>query len=190
MPIPILAQEAEEFAPATEAKILQFPVSSALSAAKVENERFMLRDRTLAHLVDAVLVHGFSIYVAKVLAFLLALQFTGDVRALGVDKAPEAFQALVAFATLRVWLVCFAVFSCLYTTLSTHYFGRTFGKALFRLRVVDADGRTPSMRQSFLRYLGYGFTYASFGLTYLLSYLNGEKRIVHDRISGTEVVRV
>jgi uncharacterized RDD family membrane protein YckC len=192
MPIPLLIEEIveAESSPAEvvrEGKLLQFPAGRR--AVGAEDARMLLRDRVLAHAVDAVLVHGFSLYFAKVAAFLMALALVGDVQSIGREKATQLFQSLVTFGTMRAWIVCFAFFSCLYVTMATHYFGRTFGKAIFRLKVVAADGARPDLRQSFRRYLSYCVTYASFGLTFLLAMLNSERRMMHDRVSETDVVR-
>ncbi len=177
-------------------KVLQFPVRGrtgavvGVSDGAVEETRQVLKDRALAHVVDAIFINGFSLYAAKVLAFVMALGLVGEVQAGGADRASQTFQSLVAFGTFRAWMVCLVFFSCIYVTLSTHYFGRTLGKALFRLKVVGAGGERPDMRQSFRRYLGYSLTYASGGLLFLLGYMNSESQTVHDRLSETDVVRI
>lgn len=67
--------------------------------------------------------------------------------------------------------------------------GQTFGKRLLGLRIVDLEGRLPMLRAVLKRnLLGYLINVITFGITFLPA-LGGVGRGLHDRISGTVVIR-
>ncbi|NUM87953.1 MAG: RDD family protein [Bdellovibrionales bacterium] len=184
MPIPL--QHFESAAP-PQAEVIQFPVAErrALVDQSRALSRCLLRDRAIAHGVDAVILHGFSVYLSKMLAAVLARFAIPRIE----PEAVEVFTRAVAFGQVRIWLASVVVFSCLYVTLGHHFYGRTLGKALLGLRVVSETGAYPDVRGSLRRWFGYFFTYGSFGLTWLTAFTQGESQTIHDRIGKTRVVR-
>lgn len=67
--------------------------------------------------------------------------------------------------------------------------GRTLGKFLTGLRVVDRTGGQAGMRAMFLRQtVGYFLVLASAGLGFLTSVFSSKGRALHDYLSGTVVI--
>jgi uncharacterized RDD family membrane protein YckC len=84
----------------------------------------------------------------------------------------------------------FLVISFLYLTVSIAFTGRTIGKKLFSLRVVDArTGLIPTGSQSAGRALVYVLSLASAGIALIYTIFDREKHSVHDRFTRTTVIR-
>ncbi len=78
----------------------------------------------------------------------------------------------------------------LYLTASTALAGRTWGMSLISLRAVDADtGLPPTTKQSVGRAVLYIASLITLGLGILYALFDAEGRTLHDRLSGTAVVR-
>ncbi len=78
----------------------------------------------------------------------------------------------------------------LYLTASTALAGRTWGMSLISLRAVDADtGLPPTTKQSVGRAVLYIASLITLGLGILYALFDAEGRTIHDRLSGTAVVR-
>jgi uncharacterized RDD family membrane protein YckC len=78
----------------------------------------------------------------------------------------------------------------LYYTLSEGAFGQTFGKALFGIIVVSADGRPIGYGRAFARLLTLPYALLPAGLGLLWAALPPAKRGWHDYISATRVISV
>ena len=83
-----------------------------------------------------------------------------------------------------------AAFAAAYTTALHALFGQTIGKMTVGVRVVGADGGSPSFGASFLRHVAYFASCATFGLGYAMAALRHDKRALHDLIAGTRVESV
>ena len=91
----------------------------------------------------------------------------------------------------------FGILTLAWIVLATAYFvvfhgsdGKTVGKWLLGLRVVDSAQTAISYRRAFLRWVGLvGFGFATFGLSCLWIIWSGEKRGWHDYLARTWVVR-
>jgi uncharacterized RDD family membrane protein YckC len=67
--------------------------------------------------------------------------------------------------------------------------GRTVGKLLTGITVVDINGRSPSIRAMFIRQtIGYLLIIASAGLGFLTSVFSSKGRALHDYLAGTVVI--
>ncbi|MDM7921156.1 MAG: RDD family protein [Pyrinomonadaceae bacterium] len=67
--------------------------------------------------------------------------------------------------------------------------GRTLGKFLTGLSVVDSSGAVPKIKAMLLRQtLGYFIVLATGGLSFLLAAFSSRGRALHDLISGTVVI--
>ena len=92
-------------------------------------------------------------------------------------------------------LVSYLTFACVFLTVA--YFvvfhgmeGKTIGKWLLGLRVVNSDLSPPTYRQALLRWLAtVGFGLVSFGLSFLWILWQREKRGWHDFLARTWVIR-
>ncbi|HEV7474543.1 MAG TPA: RDD family protein [Pyrinomonadaceae bacterium] len=84
----------------------------------------------------------------------------------------------------------FLVVSFLYLTVSIAFTGRTIGKKLFSLRVVDArTGLIPTGSQSAGRALVYVLSLASAGVALMYTFIDRERHTIHDRFTRTAVIR-
>ncbi len=68
--------------------------------------------------------------------------------------------------------------------------GRTIGKAVTGLQVVQKDGRSLTFASAMLRHLiGYPLTILTGGLGFLFAIFNAKGRALHDFLAGTVVVQ-
>lgn len=129
----------------------------------------------------------FDLIVASILAGLLgSVMAAGDALSSG-GFSPEAWEdapltAEHATSTLTplLLLAYFAFF--------TAYGGRTPGMMGMGLRVADARGRTPGPGRALWRAFCYITGPLTWGLAYLMA-LGPERKALHDRLSGTRVLR-
>jgi len=78
----------------------------------------------------------------------------------------------------------------IYLTVSTALTGRTLGLKISSLRVIDArTGLIPTGKQAAGRAIVYILSLATAGIGFLMALARGEGKTVHDRLSGTVVVR-
>ena len=94
--------------------------------------------------------------------------------------SPGSIASYVVFAA--IW----AVFGA-YATLSWRFGGQTIGMKPWRLRVVDAEGRTPGWKALLIRY---ALASVSVGSALLWCPFDKQRRGLHDLAAGTLMVRV
>jgi uncharacterized RDD family membrane protein YckC len=68
--------------------------------------------------------------------------------------------------------------------------GATIGNLLFRIRVVRLDGHRLGLLESFERFLGYLHIPATAGLALLGIWNDPLRRMPHDRVANTVVIRM
>lgn len=88
-----------------------------------------------------------------------------------------------------LWGLCWGV-SGAYAVHSWRRSGQTLGMRPWRLKVTRADGRTADARALLLRYAVATLSLAAFGLGFLWSLFERERRTWHDLASGTVLVRL
>ena len=114
---------------------------------------------------------------------LLTLPLVGLTRAMELDLREALVITFLSSA--------FVVLGFLYLTISTALTGRTLGKRLLSLRVVDArTGLIPTGAQAAARAFVYIVSLATAGIVLLFTFLDRERYTLHDRFSRTAVVRV
>jgi uncharacterized RDD family membrane protein YckC len=96
----------------------------------------------------------------------------------GHDVHTDALWGVVALA---VWAGAY-IFATVVIT------GRTVGMALTGLRVVRADGTTPSVRAVLARTLALPLSALFFAIGFLLVFVQRDNRALHDLLAGTCVV--
>lgn len=173
--------------------LTEIPTHSALGAAKQsaakQVTRGTLTDRIVAHVIDAIVVHGFSIYLAQIATLVFAWSLT-HVYSVDPKQNMHTVLELVQRVSLAVWFASFFSVSFFYVVAFTHLFGRTLGKSFLGLRVIDQDTNVPpNLMQASARYFMYSLNYASFGLIFVVSYIIGKGTAVHDKLTRTRVVR-
>jgi uncharacterized RDD family membrane protein YckC len=87
----------------------------------------------------------------------------------------------VALTILAVWAFAYVFVSLLVA-------GRTLGKGLVGVRVVQRDGSVLTARAAFWRTVVFPFSGLLLGLGYLPILLHREHRALHDLVAGTAVV--
>lgn len=98
---------------------------------------------------------------------------------------------LGTFGQVLGWIVTIPLISAYYI-LSTEIYGKTIGKALCSMRVIDEDGNNPSRRASAIRFAGFAatillcFTWIGF-LSFAPMYKEG-KQTMYDKFAGTQVI--
>ena len=71
------------------------------------------------------------------------------------------------------------------------HFGRTPGKLLLDLRVINArTGEPPGYVRAFIRYIGYFVSALPLGLGFLWIVFDRQRQGLHDKLAGTRVVMV
>jgi uncharacterized RDD family membrane protein YckC len=128
--------------------------------------------RLLATIVDGVLLGSVDAAVVY-----LTLALTG----LGIDSV-RALPILPLAGFLAIlnggYLIAFVAAS-----------GQTIGKMIAGVRVLRDDGRRVDIATAVLRAAGCGLSLLTAGVGYLPALLTTDGRALHDRISGTRVVR-
>jgi uncharacterized RDD family membrane protein YckC len=76
-----------------------------------------------------------------------------------------------------------------YLAMCTVLAGRTFGKSVFGLVVVETGGRPVRLAPAVVRALLQVVTIAAGGLGFLPALLGADRRALYDRLAGTEVMR-
>jgi uncharacterized RDD family membrane protein YckC len=84
--------------------------------------------------------------------------------------------------------LAFVGWEFLYFAYSWAASGKTFGMAVFGVRVVRPDGTDASWRQAVVRTLALPLSFLFFGLGFLGILVGDKRRALHDVIAGTAVV--
>ena len=92
---------------------------------------------------------------------------------------PKALRAAALFGVLAV-----------YFTVCTARWGRTLGKRLAGIRVVRLDGHRLTLAEGLERFVGYLHIPGSLGLSLLDLWRDPNRRMPHDRVVHTAVIRV
>ncbi len=123
----------------------------------------------------AVLIDYIILISIPVIGLLLA-RYWGEDNILSNNITNAAWLIMILFAVTN--FVIFPLFS-----------GQSVGKMLTGLRVVKADGNSPTLGKLFLRhFVGYFVTFLTLGLGFLPAIFNKSGRTLHDFISGTIVI--
>lgn len=107
-----------------------------------------------------------------------------DYQAKKITAMPDLF-----FGGLNFVLNLGGVFLFYFTFFTWILKGRTPGKWLFGIRVVRLDGRPIGLWDAFGRAGGYSASLSTLGLGFLEAIWHPNRQTVHDRISGTVVIR-
>ena len=86
------------------------------------------------------------------------------------------------------WLAGSVLWAFLYYWVSTAVTGRTIGKWLVGLRIVERDGQPLRGRGAFVRVITFPLSFLVFGLGFLGIVVGEERRAWHDKFAKTVVV--
>jgi uncharacterized RDD family membrane protein YckC len=148
------------------------PAAAEVPSAAAHGSAAPLGPRMLAGFVDLAVLA--TVDVAVVLATLRATGLDWS----QIDRLP--------IAPLAVFLVLLAIG---YLAMCTVLAGRTFGKAVFGLAVVEAGGRPVRLAPAVVRALIQVLTLPAAGIGFLPALLGADRRSLYDRLAGTDVVR-
>ncbi|MGI8544406.1 MAG: RDD family protein [Aridibacter sp.] len=119
------------------------------------------------------------------------------------DLIIGSFISLLLLAPFMLWggnwftatgflafLAIGAIVLFVYQTISVGVFGKTIGMHLFSLEMIDFDGELyPTFHQAAVSSAIYLLSLAFFGMGFLTTFFDEDKRSVHDIVSGTLVVK-
>lgn len=93
------------------------------------------------------------------------------------------------FGEISFFLNLGLIFLVYFTFFPFIFKGKTPGKLLFRIKVIRLDGAPLSFWSIFGRAGGYSASFSTLGLGFLEAIWHPNRQAVHDRISGTVVIR-
>jgi uncharacterized RDD family membrane protein YckC len=116
------------------------------------------------------MVYGGSILVIKYKIFGVSL-----------EAGERASVGLIGFLGLVILIIAFFCFFWMRA-------GQTTGMRAWRLQLVNAEGKPPSLQQCLLRCALAPLSMAPVGLGYLWCLVDSESMCLHDRISRSHIV--
>jgi uncharacterized RDD family membrane protein YckC len=141
--------------------------------------------RFLAFLIDKILLH--LVTWILYLIGLLALQL-GHVH-LGRASATSGLTGGMGGHFMAIYTIATLITAMAYFTWFHGTFGRTPGKMIFGLKVIQVSGDRMTLGVAFLRWVGTLVSGLVFGLGYLWIAFDGRKQGWHDKIAATLVIR-
>jgi uncharacterized RDD family membrane protein YckC len=141
--------------------------------------------RSFAFFIDEVILYFVSLVLF--LIGLLALGLKGDMMA-RVLASPEDLTQEMGISGL-LYLAASLLAGLTYFTWFHGIAGRTPGKMLLGLRVIQASGDPMTPGVAFLRWVGYLISGLVFCLGFLWIAFDGRKQGWHDKIAATVVIR-
>ncbi len=133
-------------------------------------------------------------FVTRLFAYVIDVAVVAGILALGgwlavlVDNTIEqvGFDPRIDLATIYVGMIPFII--ALYFVMFWALTGRTIGKWFMGLRVVNADGRSPTVGKAIVRILGYAVSTVAFWGGFLWVLVDQNRRGWHDHFARTWVV--
>ncbi len=141
--------------------------------------------RACAYLIDELILYFISLVLFVI--GLLALGFKGDILDRVLTSPGDLTQGMGIFGFLYIAASLLAAMT--YFTWFHGIAGRTPGKMLLGLRVIQASGDPMTLGVAFLRWVGYLISGLVFCLGFLWIAFDGRKQGWHDKIAATVVIR-
>jgi uncharacterized RDD family membrane protein YckC len=129
--------------------------------------------------------------VSRFLAFLVDQLLIALLFAAGAWLSVSALEVVVGRSiTVPSWFVavCYTGWAFAYVAAQLAATGRTVGKALLGLMVVEAGGEPLRARDALVRTLVFPLSFLLFGVGFLLGLIRRDRRELHDLLAGTAVV--
>ena len=144
-------------------------------------------ERLIAFIINGILsgiliVIIYSIIIASMFDLTTLNEMNDTIRSVGVVDSQ-------VWTILGLFLLTFLVVTVLYSTISIGIWGRTIGKAVFKLKVVKPDGSRIGIIRAFGRSIAYILNYCTLGLSFLIIAFTHKKRGLHDYIADTVVIK-
>ena len=146
----------------------------------------LARRRLVSFFIDFLLLYGCSIGVARITVVGFLLFLDGKHLEGSQDFSNIFLQGFsVVFPSFLLFL------SLLYYCGATFFWGKTIGQSLSSIEVfsrgLEGEKLLPTLRQSFLRYLGSLLSFCSLGFLFFLGAYRGQGKVFQDWLSFTEV---
>ena len=133
-------------------------------------------------------------FVTRLFAYVIDIAVIAGILALGgwiavlIDNMIEniGLNPRVDLASIFVVMIPFII--TLYFVMFWSLTGRTIGKWFMGLRVVNKDGRPPTIGRSLARAIGYALSALAFWIGYVWVIIDDERQAWHDHMAATWVV--
>lgn len=158
----------------------RYPVAMTDSTPAPEKPRALIGWRLLSLLYD--------VWPVLALWMVLSALFTLGYTFLGHHGTRENIPPFSPLQWL-LWACCWGV-TGLYAVISWRRGGQTLGMRPWRLKVVAADGGTPTRGALWRRYALASVSTLAAGLGFWWAWLDRGRLTFHDRFSGTRLVRL
>ncbi len=131
--------------------------------------------------------------VSRFVAFLFDLFAIGTLFALGTMLVSAALTVVVGtdltLSEDRIAVViAYVAWAFVYYATTQAATGRTIGKAITGILVVDADGKRVSGKAAVVRTLAFPISFVVFGIGLIIGLFRQDRRELHDLLAGTGVV--
>jgi len=137
---------------------------------KMENREFVgFGKRTLAYIVDVVIIMTIAFVIAMV--FRLVLSFSSE----------EAVGQMVMTVYFLTYLAYFII-------MESSKKQATFGKMLLKIKVINADGGQLTLQNALIRSFSRLLSGLIMGIGYLMVIFMPDKQALHDKLAKTYVV--
>lgn len=154
--------------------------------------------RFVARWIDTTIVSGFLVFLASFLfgIFYFVLLFSGALdRDFGSESEAMILSMITSIGILLVFFILFIVYLIVrkvYDIFLIYRFGRTFGKMMMCIAVVDArdgTGRLTLGRTIVRETIGKLLSSILFSIGYLVTAITAQKQALHDYVSSTVVIK-
>ena len=134
----------------------------------------------------AMLYDSFVVFAIWIMVGFVVLSAFGIDEAVTVEGEQVALDPLYRSVLFGAMLLSSFAFFSIFWMKS----GQTLGMQAWKIRVQNADGSPVSLKQSLIRCALAPVSMAALGAGYLWMLMDPEKKAWHDKVSGSEVVRV
>jgi hypothetical protein len=161
--------------------------SLRIAGAAAGTRNAYLFSRMVAHLVDACVVEGLSVYSSKLFSVILMSLHVRMIRQSNHSRA--VFLDMFSYSSTELFAAALAAMSFVYFVAVPFVTGRTLGLGLFGMQICSEDGAKPSWQQLTWRLVGVAITYASAGALCVIGFRQRDGKFLHDKVSRTKMVQ-
>ncbi len=144
--------------------------------------------RLIAALIDGffLLIFSWVLFYGGMYGIYLLMGMS-----VGWGSLPPFEDAFDSFLLQFYFLILYSFLEFIYFTWGHARFGSTFGKWVFKLKVVSAidHSRFLTLKESMLRFFGYLVSYLPLGAGYLMAGFHPEKKALHDIMAKSVVFK-
>jgi len=133
-------------------------------------------ERIVASIIDNMII-----FIPATIILVIALAVVG------ILELDPLFAALI----FLIWYVILIIGELILHSFVTYYYkGQSPGKKIMKIKIVDKNGKTPSISRLFLRRAIFMVLNSVFGVFFLLViFLTEKKQGIHDLVTDTFVVK-